>query len=97
MRDAHEILRLRHVVVPGLAEMARINARREGMDIRMPLALRLEEAETACEDHIGYTHQFLLQRNQRRRRALEAAELIHAIIDTQTTGDMRLIGNAMGV
>ncbi len=53
MRDAHEIIRLRHVVVARLAEMAGIDARREGMDVHVLRALGLVETEPAGKDDIA--------------------------------------------
>jgi hypothetical protein len=58
-----------------------VNARREGVDARVLLALRLVETLPAGEDEVGAREQLALALAERRRRALEAGEFVHAVVD----------------
>jgi hypothetical protein len=62
-------------------EMRTVDARRERVDVRMAVLLRLVEAVAAGEDHVGAVDQLLLERQQLGRREAEVGELVHAIID----------------
>jgi hypothetical protein len=62
-------------------EVRAVNARREGVDARVPVALGLVETLAAREDEVGAHEQLLLKTSEQRRRALEGRQLVHAIVD----------------
>jgi hypothetical protein len=64
-----------------LHEMTAVDARREGVNVRMPVLLRLVEAVAAGEDDVGRFEQLALELEQQRRGELEIGELVHAVVD----------------
>ena len=56
---------------PGAREMGDVDAAGEGMDVRMQMALGLEQAHAAGEDEIRAREQRPLERGDLRRRAAE--------------------------
>src|SRR5262245_18426396 len=64
-----------------MAEMYKINAVRERMDVMMKTALRFVEAVPSGEDHVGELKQFGFAPFHPRRRGFEGRRLVHAIVD----------------
>jgi hypothetical protein len=64
-----------------LAEVLGIDAAREEMDARGALPLGLVEALAAREDEVHAAEKLLLPLPQLGRRAGEARELVHAVVD----------------
>src|SRR5688572_29496427 len=65
--DAGMIVRLA-VDGAGPAEMVAVDARREGMDVRVPVLLRLVEAVATGEDDVGAGQKLALETEKLRRR-----------------------------
>ncbi len=79
-----------------LCEMRDVDAAREGMDLRMPLALGLVEAVAAGEDDVGALQKPALAARAAPAARREGRQLVHAVIDDalgrQMSGEGPLIG-----